>query len=110
MRDNAGDVRSERGVRFGVLNGASGMMRPTSAELRRVFRFRGYGVKGLWRNAHEGQFWMFDFIGEKIRQGKRFTRQNLFCGQRVPDASESDRQKIFAIGCGKFFNTKVPKC
>jgi hypothetical protein len=52
---------------------------------------------------------MFDFIGEKIRQGKRFTRQNLFCGQRVPDASESDRLEIFAIGCGKFFNTKVPK-
>jgi hypothetical protein len=52
---------------------------------------------------------MFDFIGEKIPQGKRFTRQNLFCGQRVPDATESDRLKIFAIGCGKFFNTKVPK-
>ena len=32
---------------------------------------------------------------------------NLFFGQRVPDASESDRLEIFAVGCGKFFNTKV---
>ncbi len=34
---------------------------------------------------------------------------NLFFGQWVPDATESDRLKIFAVGCGKFFNTKVPK-
>ena len=34
---------------------------------------------------------------------------NLFFGQRVPDASEADRLEIFAIGCGKFFHTKVPK-
>jgi len=30
------------------------------AELRRVFRFRGYGVKGLRRNAHEEQFSILD--------------------------------------------------
>jgi hypothetical protein len=52
---------------------------------------------------------MFDFIEEKIPQGKRFTRQNLFFCQWVPDATESDRLEIFAVGCGKFFNTEVPK-
>ncbi len=34
---------------------------------------------------------------------------NLFFGQWVPDASEPDRLKIFAVGCSKFFNTKVPE-
>ena len=34
---------------------------------------------------------------------------NLFFGQWVPDASESDRLEIFAVGCGKFLDTKVPK-
>ena len=34
---------------------------------------------------------------------------SLFFGQWVPDASESDRLKIFAIGCGKFLDTEVPK-
>ena len=34
---------------------------------------------------------------------------NLFFGQWVPDATESDRLKILAIGCGKLLNTKVPK-
>jgi hypothetical protein len=37
------------------------------------------------------------------------THANLFFSQWVPDATESDRLEIFAIGCGKFFNTKVPK-
>ena len=34
---------------------------------------------------------------------------NLFFGQRVPDASESDRLEIFAVGCGKFLDTEVSK-
>jgi hypothetical protein len=44
-----------------------------------------------------------------VAWGLGLIRQNLFFDQGVPNASESDRLKIFAVGCGKFFNTEVPK-